>query len=193
VAHFESRRVLPSALPSVVHARRGNVGMAKPLLHFGNVCLVLERVGRSGGTHHMNTARYSQFSGVGAHNLVNAIGGKRAIELTSTIVTNRSEERKSHPEPWSRAALGSLSRSVRSLAACNTSGLGFSVASCKWIAIDIHCQAEGWRVAHGAFDCFVGTEAGFHQGDPRSPFSEEGGQPVGRDACIQGPGGRNHG
>src|SRR5262249_33426091 len=55
-------------------------------------CLVLKRVGCRGGTHDMNTARYSQFSGVAAHNLVNAIRGKRAIELASAIVANRSEE-----------------------------------------------------------------------------------------------------
>ena len=41
---LKRRAVLRPGLPSVVEARGGNVGMSEPLLHLGDIGLMVERV-----------------------------------------------------------------------------------------------------------------------------------------------------
>jgi hypothetical protein len=41
-------------LSAIIQLRRGNVGMPQPLLHFGNVGIVRQCIGRRGGTQGMH-------------------------------------------------------------------------------------------------------------------------------------------
>ena len=48
VGHFERRAILRPRAPVIVDARGGDVGVAEPFLHLGDVGLVVERVGGGG-------------------------------------------------------------------------------------------------------------------------------------------------
>ena len=48
ISHLERRAVLRPRAPVIVDARGGDVGVAEPFLHLGDVGLVVERIGRGG-------------------------------------------------------------------------------------------------------------------------------------------------
>src|SRR4051812_23882107 len=93
VTHLECRAVLGPGSPMIVDARRGDVGVPKPLLHLGNVGLMIERVGGSGRTQRMRADLEAERSRVGAHQLVNAVRRNRLVELAGSVVANRPEQR----------------------------------------------------------------------------------------------------
>ena len=53
VGDLERRAVLRPRAPVIVDARGGDVGVAEPLLHLGDVGLVIERVGGGGRAQRM--------------------------------------------------------------------------------------------------------------------------------------------
>ena len=55
VRHLECRAILRSSLPVIVNSRRLDVGVPKPLLHLGDVGLVIERIGRCRRPQRMRT------------------------------------------------------------------------------------------------------------------------------------------
>ena len=48
VGHFERRAILGTRAPVIVNSGCGDIGVAKPLLHLGDVGLVIERIGGGG-------------------------------------------------------------------------------------------------------------------------------------------------
>ena len=46
IGDFERRAILRPRSPVIVDARGGDVGVTEPLLHLGDVGLVIERIGR---------------------------------------------------------------------------------------------------------------------------------------------------
>src|SRR6266545_2847395 len=67
---LERWTIFRSGFAMIVNARRCNVGMTKPLLHFGNVRLMIERVGRRSRAQGMRADFEPQFAGVAAHDSV---------------------------------------------------------------------------------------------------------------------------
>jgi hypothetical protein len=60
IGHFEGRTVLRPGLAVIVNPRGGDVGMTQPLLHLGNVGLVIKRVGRGGCPQRVRPDRETQ-------------------------------------------------------------------------------------------------------------------------------------
>jgi hypothetical protein len=77
----------------IVDAGGGNVRVAKPFLHFGDVGLMVERVGRSRRLQRMRPDLKSEPRGVGAHKLVNAVGRDRLVEPAGRVVAKGPEQR----------------------------------------------------------------------------------------------------
>ena len=63
----------------IVDARRRDVGVPKPLLHLGDVGLVIERIGGGGRAQRMRADLKTERGRVGAHQLVNAIRRNRLV------------------------------------------------------------------------------------------------------------------
>lgn len=55
VMHLEGRTVLRTGAPPVIEPRGGDAGVAEPLLHLGDVGLMIERVGGGSGTQRVGT------------------------------------------------------------------------------------------------------------------------------------------
>jgi len=92
IADFERRRVLRPIFAPIVEARRRDVGVTQPLLHFGDVRLVLERVGRRRGAQRVRADRDAEFLRVVAHEFVNPISGECPRELAGAVVADRAEQ-----------------------------------------------------------------------------------------------------
>src|ERR1700722_14242602 len=58
----------------VVDTRGGNVGMTEPFLHFRNVGLMIERVGRGGRAQRMRADQKPQLPRIAPHQAIDAIG-----------------------------------------------------------------------------------------------------------------------
>src|SRR4051794_10256674 len=67
IAHLERRAVFRPCPTMIVNARRGDIGMSKPLLHLCNVGLVIERVRGSGGAQRMRADLKTERGRVGPH------------------------------------------------------------------------------------------------------------------------------
>jgi len=67
--------------------------MAEPLLHLGDVGMMVERVGGGGGTQGMRADFKPQLRRIGPHHSVDAIGGDRLFELAGAVVPDRPEQR----------------------------------------------------------------------------------------------------
>ena len=77
----------------IIDPRRGDVGVPKPLLHLGDIGLVIERVGGSGRAQRMRADLKTERGRVGAHQLVNTVRRDRLVEPTGGVVANRPEQR----------------------------------------------------------------------------------------------------
>jgi hypothetical protein len=82
IPHLKRGAVLWPGLPPVVEARGGNVGMPEPLLHLGDVGLMVERVGRGSGSRSVRAEAldvYPHTLCVVLHHLVDAVRGDGAL------------------------------------------------------------------------------------------------------------------
>ena len=93
VGHLERRAVLGPRPPVIVDARRGDVRVTEPLLHLGDVGLVIERVGRGGRTQRMSADLEPKRGGIGPHQLVDAVRRDGAFGLSGAVVADGAEQR----------------------------------------------------------------------------------------------------
>lgn len=89
---LERWTIFRSGFAMIVNARRCNVGMTKPLLHFGNVRLMIERVGRRSRAQGMRADFEPQFAGVAAHDSIHCVRRQRLIHSPGAVIANRPEE-----------------------------------------------------------------------------------------------------
>ena len=80
------------AIAPVVEARSGNVRVPEPLLDLRDVGLVLEGIGCGGGPQSMHADDRPNFLCVSADEFVDSVTGDRPIDLTGSIVSDRSED-----------------------------------------------------------------------------------------------------
>ncbi len=82
ILHFKRRRVLRPVLPAVIEAGGGNIGVSQPLLHLGNICLMIQGIGGGGGTKRMHPQAFDagqpNLVGVGLHEFVDPVRGHAA-------------------------------------------------------------------------------------------------------------------
>ena len=69
ISDLERRAILRPRAPVIVNARGGNVGVAEPLLHLGDVGLVVERVGGGGRAQRMRADLEPEFRRIGRTSL----------------------------------------------------------------------------------------------------------------------------
>src|SRR4051794_8858314 len=93
IGNLERRAILGPCVAVIIDARCSNVGMPKPLLHLGNVSLVIERVGGGGRAPRGRANLKTERGRVGAHQLVNAVRRDRLVEPAGDVVAKRSEQR----------------------------------------------------------------------------------------------------
>jgi len=74
-------------------AGRRDVRVSEPLLHLGDVGLVVERVGGGCRAEGVRADRKPELRRVGPHELVNAVGRDRLIEPPGRVVANGPEQR----------------------------------------------------------------------------------------------------
>ncbi len=79
VGDFESRTVLRSGRAVIVDAGGGDVGVAKPLLHLGDVGLMIERVGGGGRSKRMGTDLEAELRRIPPHQPVDDVGIERLV------------------------------------------------------------------------------------------------------------------
>jgi hypothetical protein len=60
VGDLEGRTILRPSLAVVINTRRGDVGVTQPLLHLGDVGLVVKRIGRGGRPQRVRPDRETQ-------------------------------------------------------------------------------------------------------------------------------------
>ena len=77
----------------IVDARGGDVRMAKPFLHLGDVGLVIERVGGGRRAQRMRADLEPELRRVGPHQLVDAVRRDRPFEPAGAVVADRPEQR----------------------------------------------------------------------------------------------------
>src|SRR5271167_4261272 len=93
ISNLESRAVLGPRPAVIVDARGGDVGVAKPFLHFGDVGLVIERIGGGRRAKRMSANLESKLRRVGPHKPVNAVRRDRRVEPPGGVVFHRPEQR----------------------------------------------------------------------------------------------------
>ena len=93
ISNLERRAVLRPGAAVIVDARGGDIGVAKPLLHLGDVGLVVERVGGGGRPQGVRPDFKSELRGVGAHQPVNSVRRDRAFKPAGAVVADWPEQR----------------------------------------------------------------------------------------------------
>ena len=93
IGDLKSRAVLRPGAAVIVDARGGDVGVAKPFLHLGDVGLVIQRVGGGRRAQRMRADLEPKLRRVESHELVNTIGGDRRVEPPGGVVFHRPEQR----------------------------------------------------------------------------------------------------
>jgi len=88
----------------IVDAGGGNVGVAEPLLHLGDVGLVVERVRGGGRPQRVGADLEAEKSRVGTHESVNPVGCESGIEPASGVVLDRAEQGAVRSSPWPAAS-----------------------------------------------------------------------------------------
>jgi Transposase DDE domain group 1 len=91
-ATFESRTVLRPRPAVIVDPRGGDVGVAKPFLHLGDVGFVIERIGGGRRAQRMGADLEPELRRVRARQLVEAIHGDRCFEAAGTVVPGRPKQ-----------------------------------------------------------------------------------------------------
>ena len=104
------RAVLRPRLAPVVEARGGDVGVAKPFLHLGDVSLVRERIrGRRGAQRvHAQPVYLGADAGLKAvfsHDVaVDGAGIERPVEIARAVIVDRTEDGTGASAPWPASA-----------------------------------------------------------------------------------------
>src|SRR5271165_2283039 len=93
VGNLESRAVLRPRAAVIIDARGGDVGVAKPFLHLGDVGLVIERVGGGGRAQRMRADLEAELRRIAPHQAIDAVGGDRALQPSGAVVADRPEQR----------------------------------------------------------------------------------------------------
>jgi hypothetical protein len=81
----------------VVDSRGGDVGMAEPFLHLGDVGLVIERVGGGGGAQRMRADQKPERPRITPHQAIDAVRGDRVLHSAGAVVADRPEQRAGSP------------------------------------------------------------------------------------------------
>ena len=93
VTDLERRAVLRPRAAVIVDARGGDVGVAKPFLHLGDVGLVIERIGGGRRAQRMRADLEPELRRVGPHQPVNAVRRDRPFKPARAVVSDRPEQR----------------------------------------------------------------------------------------------------
>ncbi len=93
IGDLERRAVLRPRASVIVDPRRGDVGVAKPFLHLGDVGLVIERFGGGRGAQRMSADLKPKLRRVGPHQSVNAVRRDRLFKPAGAVVADRTEQR----------------------------------------------------------------------------------------------------
>ena len=75
----------------IVNACGGDIRVAEPFLHLGDVGLMIERVGGC-RAQSVSADQKSQLSRISSHQLIDAIRRDRSFELAGAIVSDRPEQ-----------------------------------------------------------------------------------------------------
>src|SRR5689334_2675129 len=93
ITHLERRAILWPCSAMIIDPRRRNVSVPEPLLHLGDVGLVIERIGGGGRAQRMRADLESKRGRVGAHQPIDSIRRDRPVQLAGAIVAERTEQR----------------------------------------------------------------------------------------------------
>jgi hypothetical protein len=93
IRHLERRAILRPRPPMIVNARRRDVRMPQPFLHFGNIGLVIERIGGGSCPQRMGADLKPKQRRIRAHQPVDAISGDRIAKLAGAVVAGWAEQR----------------------------------------------------------------------------------------------------
>src|SRR5271165_154524 len=93
VIYLERRAVLRPRAAVIVDARGGDVGVAEPLLHLGDVGLVVERVGGGRRAQRMGADLETEQCRIGPHQPINAVAGDCFLKPAGAVVADRPEQR----------------------------------------------------------------------------------------------------
>ena len=93
IRHLECRAVLGPRAAVIIDPRRRDVRMSQPLLHLGDVSLMIERIGGSSRTERVRADLEAELRRIRAHQLIDPIGRDRAFELAGAVIPDRAEQR----------------------------------------------------------------------------------------------------
>jgi hypothetical protein len=77
----------------IVDARSGDVRVAEPFLHLGDVGLMIQGIGGGGRAQRVCADLEAKRGGIAAHQLVNAVRRNRVFGLAGAIVAGRAKQR----------------------------------------------------------------------------------------------------
>ena len=67
--------------------------MPKPLLHLGDIRLMIERIGGGGRAQRVRADQKPQLPRIAPHQSIDAVGGNRALQPSGAVVADRPEQR----------------------------------------------------------------------------------------------------
>ena len=91
VSHLERWAVFGPRATVVVNPRRGDVGVPKPILHLGDIGLVIEGVGGGRRPQRMRPDLETESGRVRTHKFIDAVRRDRLVELAGRVVPDRPE------------------------------------------------------------------------------------------------------
>lgn len=92
IRHLERRTVLGPRLAVIVDAGGGDIGMAEPLLDFGDVGLVIERIRGGCRAQPMGADLEPELCRIGPDEHINAIRCNGFVEPAIAIITDWTEQ-----------------------------------------------------------------------------------------------------
>ena len=76
----------------IVDPRGGDVGVPQPLLHLGDVGLVIERVSGGRRPQRVRADRKPELGRISAHQLIDAVRRDRLVDARRSVVADRPEQ-----------------------------------------------------------------------------------------------------
>jgi hypothetical protein len=73
--------------------------MAEPLLHLGDVGLVIERIGGGGRAQRMRADQKPQLPRIAPHQAIDAVRGDRVLQPSGAVVADGPKQRAGFVEP----------------------------------------------------------------------------------------------
>jgi hypothetical protein len=92
IFHAKRRAVFRPGAAVIIEPSCGNVGVAEPFLHFGDISVIVERVSRGHGAQRVDADPKAESCRVGPDQFVDGMGRERFIKAASAIVFERPEE-----------------------------------------------------------------------------------------------------